>query len=87
VAAPAGSKHRHWQARWELDPGAGTATHDSGLCVRLVDGQGVADNAASVEEALRPLHGPHNAPAMVQRLVREGAQMLMDPNARGWRGA
>ena len=48
-------------------------------------GLGVADNAEEVVAALTPQHGPHNAPAMVQRLVREGAQMLIDPYARGWR--
>ena len=64
----------------------GLAVHDSGLRVRLQDGQGAAENAAEVAESYIPAHGPHNAPAMVQRLVREGAQLLIDPFARGWRG-
>ena len=81
-----GSKHHRWQARWQLDPAQGVAIHDSGLRVRLRDSQGVAENGAEVVDALTPQHGPHNAPAMVQRLVREGAQLLIDPHSRGWRG-
>ena len=56
------------------------------LRVRLQDGVGAAENAAEVEQSLVPQHGAHNAPAMVRRLVREGAQLLIDPTARGWRG-
>ncbi len=81
------SKSSQWQARWRIDPKAGLAVHDSGLRVVLQDGKGVAENAAVVAESLIPRHGPHNAPAMVQRLIREGAQLLIDPHARGWRGA
>lgn len=80
------SKNARWQARWRIDTAAGLATHDSGLRVRLHDGVGVAENAQEVAQALASLHGPHNAPLMVQRLVREGAQLLVDPHARGWRG-
>ncbi|WP_418318941.1 hypothetical protein [Piscinibacter sakaiensis] len=80
------SKHNRWQERWDLNQDDGLAVHDSGLRVRLHDGVGVADNAAEIEQALLPQHGPHNAPAMVRRLIREGAQMLIDPTARGWRG-
>jgi hypothetical protein len=79
------SKHHGWQARWEVDQWATLATHETGLRVRLQDGVGVSDNAEEIALALVPAHGAHNAPAMVQRLVREGAQMLIDPNARGWR--
>ncbi len=80
------SKHHHWQERWDLNQDDGLAVHDSGLRVRLHEGIGVADNAGEVEQALVPQHGAHNAPAMVSRLIREGAQMLIDPTARGWRG-
>ena len=80
------AKHHQWKTRWAIDEADGLATHDSGLRVRLQDdGLGVAENADEVALALTPQHGPHNAPAMVQRLVREGAQMLIDPYARGWR--
>lgn len=80
------AKHVQWKTRWTVDENDGLATHDSGLRVRLQDdGLGVAENADEVALALTPQHGPHNAPAMVQRLVREGAQMLIDPYARGWR--
>lgn len=79
------SKHARWQARWQIDPGEGTATHDSGLRVRLRDGRGEAANAAEVVQALAAEHGAHNASAMIRRLVREGAQLLVDPYARGWR--
>ena len=79
------TKRMQWKTRWNVDEAHGLATHDSGLRVRLQDGLGVAENADAVALALTPQHGPHNAPAMVQRLVREGAQMLIDPYARGWR--
>lgn len=75
-----------WQARWEIDQAEGLAVHDSGLRVRLLDGKGVAENADEIAASLVPQHGAHNAPAMVQRLVREGAQLLIDPYSRGWRG-
>lgn len=79
-------KHHRWQARWQIDQGGGLATHDTGLRVRLQDGLGVPENAEEVALALAPKHGAHNAPLMVQRLVREGAQLLVDPYSRGWRG-
>lgn len=79
------SKPSLWQARWQIDQIEGLAVHDSGLRVRLRDGAGSAENAAEVAESFVPRHGAHNAPAMVQRLVREGAQLLIDPHARGWR--
>lgn len=79
------SKHHGWQGRWDTDQVSGLATHDCGLRVRLQDGIGVSDNSQEVIQSLVPIHGLHNASAMVQRLVREGAQMLIDPNARGWR--
>ncbi len=79
-------KHTPWKARWQVDDTETVASHDSGLRVRLQeDGQGIAENGDEVVAQLLPLHGAHNAPAMVQRLVREGAQMLIDPYARGWR--
>ncbi|WP_295391481.1 hypothetical protein [uncultured Thiodictyon sp.] len=78
------SKHRGWQERWQINQ-EGIATHDTGLRVRWEDGQGVAENAEEVVLSLVPEHGTHNAPAMVQRLVREGAQLLINPNSRGWR--
>ena len=81
------SKPSQWQARWKIDQTEGLAVHESGLRVRLQDGKGTAENGAEVAESFIPKHGPHNAPAMVQRLVREGAQLLLDPYARGWRGA
>lgn len=80
------SKHARWQSRWQINPAEGIATHDTGLRVRLQGGQGAADNAEAVVLSLTAQHGPHNAPAMVQRLVREGAQLLVDPHSRGWRG-
>ena len=80
------SKHFRWQASWEIDQGEGVARHDTGLRVRLQDGRGEAENAEEVIRSLVPKHGAHNAPAMVQRLVREGTQLLIDPHSRGWRG-
>jgi hypothetical protein len=80
------SKHVHWQSRWQLGLEDGLALHDGGLRVRLLEGVGIADNAIDIEQALAPEHGLHNASAMVRRLVREGAQLLVDPHSRGWRG-
>ena len=80
------STHHRWQSRWQIDEAARTATHEMGLQVRLQDGAGVAINGEEIVLSLVPVHGAHNAPAMVQRLVREGAQMLVDPYSRGWRG-
>jgi hypothetical protein len=80
------SNRTRWQSRWDVDPVQHVATHESGLMVRVEDGVGKADNAMEVEHTLVPMHGVHNAPAMVQRLIREGAQLLIDPFARGWRG-
>ncbi len=81
------SRHQGWQAYWDLDRVAGRAVHDCGLRIRLVDGVGLADNADEVAESFVPQHGSHNAAAMVQRLVREGTQLLIDPDARGWRSS
>jgi hypothetical protein len=80
------SKHHRWQERWDLNRVEGVAEHDSGLRVRLQGEMGVAENADEAEQTLAPEHGAHNAAAMVKRLVREGAQLLIDPYARGWRG-
>ena len=79
------SKHSRWQAQWQIDQREGIATHDTGLRVRLRDGRGEADNGDEVAQSLVPQHGAHNAPAMVQRLVREGLRLLVDPFSRGWR--
>ena len=80
------SKHYRWQALWQIDQDDGMAVHDSGLRVCLKDGSGEAENAGAMVLLLIPDHGEHNAHAMVQRLVREGAQLLIDPHSRGWRG-
>ncbi len=81
-----GSKHSLWQAKWQLDQVEGVATHETGLIVRLEAGIGIAMNQAQTMKAIEPAHGAHNAAAMVQRLTREGEQLLIDPNSRGWRG-
>ncbi len=82
-----GLKASLWQARWQVDQKDNVAVHDTGLRVRLKDGLGAAENADEVVQSFAPVHGRHNAPAMVQRLVREGTQLLIDPNSRGWRSA
>ena len=85
-STPMTSKHYRWQALWQIDQEDGMAVHDSGLRVRLKDGSGEAENAGVVVLLLVPDHREHNAHAMVQRLVRQGAQLLIDPHSRGWRG-
>ncbi|MEJ7138477.1 hypothetical protein [Amphibiibacter pelophylacis] len=79
------SDAQKWQDFWHFDEVQGHSVHDSGLRVMLDDGVGVAVNPAEIEAALTPRHGAHNAAAMVARLTREGAQILIDPYARGWR--
>ena len=80
------SKHTLWQARWDIDQAEGLAIHDSGLRVRLASAVVVAENVEDMVQVIAAKHGAHNAAAMVQRLVREGEQLLIDPNSRGWRG-
>lgn len=41
-----GGKHRHWHRRWTVDLATLTATHDSGLVVRGVAGDGYWDYEA-----------------------------------------
>lgn len=75
------SKHYKWQQRWRV---AGrTATHETGLAVSLQAGQFVTANAAEVAAALGVKNGPHNAPRMVERLAREGQQLLSEAAADG----
>ncbi len=66
------SKHHKWQTRWRVDAASGMATHDSGLRVRL----GQAENGAAVQAELARTHGPHNAPQMLERLLREARLLL-----------
>jgi len=80
------SKPSLWQAKWQTEEFGNILTHNTGLKVRLNSGVGFAENADEVIETLEQIHGAHNARAMVQRLVREGEQLLIDPNSRGWRG-
>ena len=80
------AKNSLWQTAWDIDQIQGLAIHDSGLRVRLVDGLGIAESADDLVLALTAQHGAHNASSMVSRLVREGEQLLIDPNSRGWRG-
>lgn len=78
------SKHYKWQQRWRIDAGAQTAHHESGLLVRFsvppgTDGaRGLANNEHQVIETLQPKHG-HNAAAMVQRMLREAAELYANP--------
>ena len=69
------SKHHRWQTRWQIDRGSMTATHESGLVVRLVNGQPRAENGPEIIAALTPKNG-HNASAMVARMMREAAALL-----------
>lgn len=72
------SKHHKWQLRWRIDQAAGLATHDTGLRVRFLGsaGRGHAENAEAVAAELAKTHGPHNAPQMLQRLLREADRLL-----------
>jgi hypothetical protein len=71
------SKHYKWQTRWQHHPDRGLWSHtDSGLEVLLDDaGRPRALNAAEAQARLAVKNGPHNAPLMVERLLREATQL------------
>lgn len=72
------SKHYRWQTRWQLDRTAGTATHDCGLVVRFAADTGPDGQPANGLETLAALavkNGPHNAPNMLRRLLKEAAEL------------
>ena len=72
------SKKYGWQKRWQVDRAAGTAHHDTGLQVAAAGGQVRANNAQQVQTVLAEKHG-HNAPEMVQRLLKEARILLVQP--------
>lgn len=72
------SKHYKWQTSWVVDLGAATATHSGGLVVRFVAGGGQAENADTILAALAAKNGPHNAPKMLQRLMREASEVYAE---------
>lgn len=77
------SKHYRWQARWRHDAAAGLWVHDTGLRVQPRPGAPPAAlNATDTLAALVPTHGPHNAPAMLRRLLREAHQLATTPQAQ-----
>lgn len=82
------SKHYRWQTRWRLDLAAGTAVHESGLQVQLMQTLGgtiaEAVNADAIVQALAVKHG-HNAPQMVARMLREARQLHAEALAGGAR--
>lgn len=70
------SKKYGWQKRWQVDRAAGTAQHETGLHVAAAGGQVRANNAQQVQTVLAEKHG-HNAPEMVQRLLKEARILLV----------
>ncbi len=70
------SKKYGWQKRWQVDRAAGTAQHETGLQVAVAGGQVLANNAQQVQTVLAEKHG-HNAPEMVQRLLKEARILLV----------
>lgn len=74
------SKKYRWQTRWRHDAAAGVWVHDTGLQVQCTGGAAPQLlNGAAVAAALAPHHGPHNVPAMLQRLGREAATLARQP--------
>lgn len=72
------SKHYRWQTRWQLDPATGTATHECGLIVKFTASTGPDGQAVNGPETLASLavkNGPHNAPNMLRRLLKEAAEL------------
>ena len=73
------SRHYKWQTKWTVDIAAGTAVHDGGLTVRYIrDGvlvRAVPVNGPEILESLIPKNGLHNAPLMLDRLIKEALEM------------
>lgn len=69
------SPRYRWQTRWQLDQAAGIATHDSGLIVRFTGRHAEAVNGDDIQAALAVKNGPHNAPIMLRRLLKEAAEL------------
>jgi hypothetical protein len=80
------SPRYRWQTRWTIDAAEHQARHESGLIVEFDRAPGLplphgrASNGPAIEAALAEKHG-HNAPAMVQRMVREARQLYGGHNA------
>jgi hypothetical protein len=73
------SKHHKWQLRWRFDPATSQATHESGLVVSVGPGVSIlAVNAPEVERALAVKNGPHNAPLMIRRLLKEVRELAAE---------
>ena len=71
------STRYRWQIRWRLIA-PGYAQHVSGLEVRFGDGPMRSPNENETRSALARVHGPHNAPVMLARLLKE-ARILYAP--------
>jgi hypothetical protein len=65
-----------WQKRWQVNHTERTAVHDTGLHVQMPGDEPRANNAQQVQQALAVKHG-HNAPVMVQRLLKEARILLV----------
>jgi hypothetical protein len=79
-------RHANWHKRWTVDAAAREARHESGLVVAFNcephagdAPRGAARNADQVEGELARTHGPHNAPAMLRRLIAEASQAYAYP--------
>lgn len=71
------SKHYKWQTRWRQVAERGTLLHDTGIECRVAP-DGRASTTLTQQEAeavLAVKNGPHNAPAMLRRLLREAEQL------------
>lgn len=69
------SKRYKWQARWIVNSERTEAKHETGLIVRLTNEGRSVHNAEQVRADLAVKNG-HNAAAMVQRLTKEGCDLL-----------
>lgn len=82
------SRHYRWQTRWHVNLDTAQATHDSGLVVTLArappgarsvwEGRCARAALAAMLVQLEIKHGPHNAPKMLARLVREAETIYLE---------
>ena len=82
------SKHYRWQLKWALDLKSLEAKHECGFLVRFTrDGERLRMQPANKTQIIAELtvkNGGHNAPRMVERMVREAAELMSEAAGAAW---